>query len=31
MTTRYFINVGSKDGFDWMKLKDFLKEQLELR
>jgi len=28
--TRYFINVGSKDGFDWMKLKDFLKEQLEL-
>ncbi|WP_339917689.1 DEAD/DEAH box helicase [Yeosuana marina] len=29
-STRYFINVGSKDGFDWMKLKDFLKEQLEL-
>lgn len=28
--TRYFINVGSKDGFDWMKLKDFLKEQLDL-
>ncbi len=28
--TRYFINVGRKDGFDWMKLKDFLKEQLEL-
>ena len=28
--TRFFINVGSKDGFDWMKLKDFLKEQLEL-
>ncbi|WP_282032263.1 DEAD/DEAH box helicase [Winogradskyella eximia] len=28
--SRYFINVGSKDGFDWMKLKDFLKEQLEL-
>ncbi|GGW67077.1 ATP-dependent RNA helicase DeaD [Winogradskyella epiphytica] len=27
---RFFINVGSKDGFDWMKLKDFLKEQLEL-
>ena len=27
---RYFINVGSKDGFDWMKLKDFLKEVLEL-
>jgi len=29
-STRYFINVGSKDGFDWMKLKDFLKEQLAL-
>ncbi|WP_299116548.1 DEAD/DEAH box helicase [uncultured Winogradskyella sp.] len=28
--TRYFINVGRKDGFDWMKLKDFLKEVLEL-
>ena len=28
--TRYFINVGSKDGFDWMKMKDFLKEQLKL-
>jgi len=27
---RYFINVGEKDGFDWMKLKDFLKEQLDL-
>ncbi|RKE94965.1 DEAD/DEAH box helicase [Ichthyenterobacterium magnum] len=27
---RYFINVGRKDGFDWMKLKDFLKEVLEL-
>ncbi|WP_303315952.1 DEAD/DEAH box helicase [Flavivirga abyssicola] len=29
-STRYFINVGNKDGFDWMKLKDFLKEQLQL-
>ena len=28
--TRYFINVGRKDGFDWMKLKDFLKEVLDL-
>ncbi|MBT8265488.1 MAG: DEAD/DEAH box helicase [Bacteroidia bacterium] len=28
--TRYFINVGRKDGFDWMKLKDFLKEVLNL-
>ena len=25
-TTRYFINVGRKDDFDWMRLKDFLKE-----
>ena len=29
-STRYFINVGSKDGYDWMSLKDFLKEALEL-
>ncbi|MFD1614737.1 DEAD/DEAH box helicase [Gelatiniphilus marinus] len=29
-STRYFINVGRKDGFDWMKLKDFLREQLDL-
>ena len=29
-STRYFINVGKKDGFDWMKLKDFLKDVLEL-
>ncbi|WOD44251.1 DEAD/DEAH box helicase [Hwangdonia lutea] len=29
-TTRYFINVGKKDGYDWMKLKDFLKEVLVL-
>ena len=28
--TRYFINVGSKDGFDWMSLKDFLKAELNL-
>ncbi|MEH6406294.1 MAG: DEAD/DEAH box helicase [Leeuwenhoekiella sp.] len=25
-STRFFINVGSKDEFDWMTLKDFLKE-----
>lgn len=25
-STRYFINVGRRDGFDWMSLKDFLKE-----
>ncbi len=29
-STRYFINVGGKDGYDWMSLKDFLKEQLDL-
>ena len=29
-STRYFINVGEKDGFDWMTLKDFLKEVLNL-
>lgn len=25
-STRYFINVGEKDNFDWMTLKDFLKD-----
>ncbi|MEM6687290.1 MAG: DEAD/DEAH box helicase, partial [Bacteroidota bacterium] len=29
-STRYFINVGSKDGYDWMRLKDFLKATLNL-
>ncbi|SDS73173.1 ATP-dependent RNA helicase DeaD [Gillisia sp. Hel1_33_143] len=29
-STRYFINVGAKDDFDWMTLKDFLKENLDL-
>ncbi|MCR9181832.1 MAG: DEAD/DEAH box helicase [Flavobacteriaceae bacterium] len=29
-TTRYFLNVGSKDGFDWMSLKDFLRDLLSL-
>jgi len=28
--TRYFVNIGSRDDFDWMQLKDFLKETLEL-
>lgn len=28
--TRYFINIGKKDGFDWMSLKDFLKAELSL-
>ena len=29
-TVRYFINIGGKDDFDWMSLKDFLKEVLDL-
>lgn len=29
-SVRYFINVGRKDGYDWMRLKDLLKELLEL-
>ena len=29
-STRYFINIGAKDDFDWMSLKDFLKENLDL-
>jgi ATP-dependent RNA helicase DeaD len=28
--TRYFINVGSKDGYDWKSLKDFLTGELNL-
>jgi ATP-dependent RNA helicase DeaD len=28
--TRFFINLGEKDGFNWMQLKDFLKENLNL-
>lgn len=27
---RYFVNIGSRDNFDWMSLKDFLKETLDL-
>src|SRR5699024_2377545 len=27
---RYFINIGAKDDFDWMSLKDFLRDLLEL-
>ncbi|MEC4048292.1 DEAD/DEAH box helicase [Flavobacterium sp. SUN046] len=27
---RYFINIGTRDDFDWMQLKDFLKETLDL-
>ena len=29
-STRFFIHVGSKDDFDWMSLKDFLKATLNL-
>ena len=29
-SVRYFINVGEKDGYDWMSLKDFLKDKLSL-
>ncbi|PCE62423.1 DEAD/DEAH box helicase [Sediminicola luteus] len=29
-STRYFINIGEKDGYDWMSLKDFLKETIGL-
>lgn len=27
---RYFINIGARDGFEWMELKDFLRDTLEL-
>ncbi|MDT0554727.1 DEAD/DEAH box helicase [Patiriisocius hiemis] len=27
---RFFVNLGSKDDFDWMSLKDFLRDLLEL-
>ncbi|MGB5229457.1 MAG: DEAD/DEAH box helicase [Eudoraea sp.] len=29
-SVRYFINVGERDGYDWMSLKDFLKDTLQL-
>ncbi len=29
-STRYFINVGRKDGYDWMSLKDFIRDNLGL-
>lgn len=29
-SVRYFINIGSKDGFNWMQLKDFLRDVLNL-
>lgn len=27
-SVRYFINVGERDGYDWMSLKDFLRDTL---
>ncbi|WP_130735872.1 DEAD/DEAH box helicase [Flavobacterium sp. J27] len=27
---RFFINIGSRDNFDWMTLKDFLRDTLDL-
>lgn len=27
---RFFINIGSRDNFDWMTLKDYLRDTLEL-
>lgn len=29
-TTRFFINIGARDGFTWMNLKDFLRDLLQL-
>ena len=29
-SVRYFINVGERDGYDWMSLKDFLRKTLNL-
>ncbi|MGB5169846.1 MAG: DEAD/DEAH box helicase [Eudoraea sp.] len=29
-SVRYFINIGERDGYDWMSLKDFLKDTLSL-
>ena len=29
-STRYFLNIGNKDDFDWMSLKDFLRDLLQL-
>lgn len=29
-TVRYFINIGERDGYDWMSLKDFLRDTLGL-
>ena len=29
-STRFFINIGERDGYDWKSLKDFLKKKLSL-
>ena len=29
-SARYFINIGKKDGYDWMRMKDFIKDSLGL-
>ncbi|TAI49125.1 DEAD/DEAH box helicase [Flagellimonas allohymeniacidonis] len=29
-SVRYFINIGERDGYDWMGLKDFLRDTLNL-
>ncbi|MBB69352.1 MAG: ATP-dependent RNA helicase [Flavobacteriaceae bacterium] len=29
-SARFFINIGKKDGYDWMMLKDFLRDSLQL-
>ncbi|HLT66169.1 MAG TPA: DEAD/DEAH box helicase [Flavobacterium sp.] len=29
-SVRYFLNLGARDDFDWMSLKDFLRETLDL-
>ncbi len=29
-SVRYFINVGEKDGYDWMSLKDFIRDTVQL-
>ena len=29
-SVRYFLNLGARDNFDWMSLKDFLRESLDL-
>lgn len=29
-SARFFINIGKKDGYDWMSMKDFLRDALQL-